>query len=181
MIERLMNIETWRMLLQDDFCRGYITAVTLMLALLLALLILRVICWFVFRVRRCSEMIVRGPDGELVISRDAAAALVDRELRAYPELKSSKLRIFRKGKEYRMVICCAYDGAAGIPALIEAFKQQLFTAFKDTFGVTSLKRIRIVIEKLNSFAPATPATPAAATPEKPETPPAEQPPVADGN
>ena len=35
MIDRLMDIETWRALLQDDFSRGYLTAVSLMLALLL--------------------------------------------------------------------------------------------------------------------------------------------------
>ena len=122
MIDRLTDAETWRALLSDDFSRGYLTAVTLMLALLLALFILRVMCWFAFRVRRCSEIIVCGPDGELAISREAVTALVERELRTYPELRANKLRLYRKGKEYRMVICCAYDGVSGIPSLAEAFK-----------------------------------------------------------
>lgn len=152
MIDRIFDPEAWRQILQSDFNRGYIAALALVLALLLALLILKFLCWLAFRTRRCSEIIVPRRDGDIVISRDAVTIAVSRELKAFPELDVRRIRLFRRGKIYLMTLFCTYNGGSGIPSLADGLKPRLLNALKDTFGIDSLKRIKVVVEKLDETA-----------------------------
>ena len=169
MIDRLFDPRMWQELLRSDFNRGYVAALVLVLALLLAMLILKFLCWLAFRTRRCSEITIPRRDGDIVVSREAVAAAVERELRAFPELNVRKIRLFRRRRAYLMTLCCAYGGGDGVPALADELKPRLLSVLKTTFGIETMKRIKVVIEKLDGSAPEPlkAVTPAERTPPAP--------------
>ena len=151
---QLFQAETWRLLLQSDFNRGYIAALVLFMALFLALMILRLILWFAFfRTHRCSEIVVPRRDGDIVVSRDAVTMAVSRELEAFPELDVRSIRLYRRGKTYLMTLFCIYEGGGGIPALSDELKPRVLDSLKRIFGIVSLKRIKLVVEKMHAPAP----------------------------
>ena len=155
---------TWETLLASDFNRGYLAALALVLALVLALMILKLVWFIAFRTRRASTVTVPHPDGDLVVSRDALAEAVSRELDGYPELQLRKLRLFRRGKYYLLTLLCEFNGADGVPGIASELRTKLRERLKQLFGLESLKSVKIVIEKLSR------PTAGRELPELPETP-----------
>ena len=181
MIHGIFDTEMWRQLLQSDFNRGYIAALVLYMALFIALMILRFLLWLAFRTRSCSEIVVPRRDGEIVVSRDAVTMAVAHELEAFPELDVRKIRLFRRGKEYLMTIFCTYGGGDGIPAVSDGFKPRVLDSLKRTFGIESLKRIKLVVEKMDARAmKQSKPEPASAEPAPAAEIPAAEAPAADG-
>lgn len=138
----------WKTLLESDFNRGYLAALALVLALVVALLILKFIVFLIFRTRRASSVTVKSPDGDIVVSRDALEEAITRELEQYPELYLRKLRMFRRGKEYILALFCEFRGTSGVPDVAERLRPQLKERLKQLFGLEALRSIRIVVEKL---------------------------------
>lgn len=155
---------TWQTLLASDFNRGYLAALMLVLALVLALMILKLLWFIAFRTRRASTVTIPHPDGDIVVSREALAEAVTRELAGYPELRLRKLRLFRRGKNYLLTLLCEFNGADGVPVIASELRTKLKERLKRLFGLESLKSVKIVIEKL-AAAPA-----GRELPELPETP-----------
>lgn len=163
---------TWETLLASDFNRGYLAALALVLALILALMILKLLWFLAFRTRRASTVTIPHPDGDIVVSRDALAEAVTRELAGYPELQLGKLRLFRRGKYYMLTLLCEFNGADGVPDIASELRTKLKARLKQIFGMESLRSVKIVIEKLAG----TPAS--GELPELPEEQPAPPPPGA---
>ncbi len=140
--------KAWKILLESDFNRGYLAALVLVLALVVALLILKFIVFLIFRTRRASSVTVKSPDGDIVVTRDALEEAIDRELELYPELYLRKLRMFRRGKAYMLTLFCEFRGSRGVPDVAGRLRPQLKDKLKQLFGVEALRSIRIVVEKL---------------------------------
>ena len=151
MFDRIFDLETWHQLLQSDFNRGYLAALAIYMALFIALMVLRFLFWLAFRTRGCSEVVVPCRDGDIVVSRDAVTMAVSHELADFPALDVRKIRLFRRGKVYSMTLLCVYGGGeSGIPELAANFKPRIIDSLKSTFGIDSLKRIKVVVEKMDA-------------------------------
>jgi hypothetical protein len=150
--------EWWHALLGNDFNKGFIAALTLVLVLMLVLMLLRGIFFLIFRSRRCRNIEVKRKDGNTMVSREVIASVVERELEAYPALHVVKILLTRKGAEYQLTIYCSYFLAdtSGIPAFCDEFKPKLIAALEKGFGVTSLKKIRLWISESDGTGSAAP-------------------------
>lgn len=169
------DLHAWKTLLESEFNRGYLAALVLVLALVVALLILKFVFFLMFRTRRAANVTVKSPDGDIVVTRDAVCEAVVRELERYPELELRKLRLFRRGKAYLLTLDCEFRGSRGVPEVAERLRSQLREKLKELFGIESLRSIGIVVEKIavpkeaESAAGSDPA-PAAADPDLPPPP-----------
>ena len=134
----------WSSLLGNDFNRGFIAALVLILALIIFLMLFRGILFLIFRARRCSHIIVQRADGNTVVGRDVIAALIERELAAYPAVSSEKIVLTRQGRKYQLTVYCRYllSDQSGLPAFCDEFKPRLIAALEKGFGVTALDKIR---------------------------------------
>lgn len=143
--------ENYRYLWEGDFNRGYICGVALVLLIVLLMLAIRLIVSIAFRTRRCKELTVSVPDGDVVVSLSALADCVMATLRSFPALQVRDVRLYRSGGTYWLELFSAFDasGAMNFPNEISAVKQQIFEALKNTFGIDNVRKIRIRVEELS--------------------------------
>lgn len=139
----------WQALTGNDFNKGFIAALCLILLLMLLLFIIRSVIFLIFRTRRCSFVEVKREDGSTVISRDVISSVVDRELIDYPAVRAEKIVLTRRGQRYQLTIYCSYLLAdqSGIPAFCDEFKPRLKGALEKGFGITSLEKIKLWISE----------------------------------
>ena len=144
----LINIvkdpEWWRTLLGNDFNKGFISALCLVLVLMFTLFLLRGFFFLLFRTRRCRNIEVQRADGNTLVSADVIASVVERELAAYPTVRSEKILLTRRGRRYELTIYCSYllSDQSGIPAFCDEFKPRLTAVLERGFGITRLHKIR---------------------------------------
>lgn len=139
----------WQRLLGNDFARGYMAALSLFIAIFVLVLFVRIALWLCFRTRRCSNVVVPGEGGDIVISRDAVTAVLEAELKAFPQLYVHRIRITRRGKKHFLALYCAFSTkTTSIPALLQEIKPRLQNSLKEVFGIESVKAIRVVIEEM---------------------------------
>jgi len=149
-ITKISDPAMWQRLLSNDFARGYLAALSLFVAIFVLVLLIRIFFWLCFRTRRCSNVVVPGEGGDIVISRDAVTAVLEQELKAYPQLMVHRIRITRRGQKHFLALYCAFSTKAGsIPELLQEIKPRLQDTLKDVFGIKSVKSIRVVIEDMD--------------------------------
>lgn len=148
-IKVLFDPAWWQALAGNDFNKGFIAALCLILLLMLLLFIVRSVIFLIFRTRRCSYVEVKRGDGSTVISRDVISSVVERELVDYPAVKAEKIVLTRRGQRYQLTIYCTYFLAdqSGIPAFCDEFKPKLKGALEKGFGITSLEKIKLWISE----------------------------------
>ena len=168
MMAKFFSLQNWQSLLRSDFNRGYLCALALVAALIVALMILRFVWWLIFRERGCSRLTIRRNDGDIVVSRSAVCAAIDGALASVPALKVRKVRIFRRGGSYSITLLSSFDGTGSVAELVEKLKPLVTGTLHDTFGIDNLRRVKVVIEELDSGEeergaehPAAPAAPPA--------------------
>ncbi len=145
----LMNVEFWRGLTENDFNCGYLAGAGLVLGLLFVLLLVHIFLKLLFRTRRSGTVIVPNPDGDLVISRDAVENAARHVLSSYEQLSVRRIQLYRRGKIYFLTLFCNFSaGEKGLPELSGELKVQLLEMLEKMFGITTLKRVRIQVEKL---------------------------------
>ncbi|MBQ7207938.1 MAG: hypothetical protein IJS01_09095 [Lentisphaeria bacterium] len=160
--------ETVDRILQNDFNCGYVAAILSVVILLLALLFLRLILWLIFRTKRCSTIVVRAENGDLIVTRRAVESVARTEVESFPQIFLRKLLIFRHGKIYSMKLFCRFErGSAGMPEIAADMRQRLTEVMMQQFGIDSLKEITICVERLKETESGPVSTPG------PEEPPAD--------
>ena len=147
---RFFSLQNWQSLLRSDFNRGYLCALALVAALIVALMILRFVWWLIFRERGCSRLTIRRGDGDIVVSRSAVCAAIDGALKTMPALKVRKLRIFRRGSKYSITLLSSFDGTGSVAELVEQVKPLVTGTLRDTFGIDNVRRVKVVIEELEN-------------------------------
>ena len=142
----------WHSLLGSDFNRGFMASLVLILVLILVLMLFRGILFLIFRYRRCSHIIVPRADGNTVVGRDVIAAMVERELAAYPAVISEKIVLTRRGRKYQLTVYCRYllSDQSGLPVFCNEFKPRLTAALEKGFGVNSLEKIRFWVSSADA-------------------------------
>lgn len=149
-ITKISDPAMWQRLLSNDFARGYLAALSLFVAIFVLVLMIRIFFWLCFRTRRCSNVVVPGEGGDIVISRDAVTAVLEEELKAYPQLMVNRIRITRRGRKHFLALYCAFSTKSGsIPELLQEIKPRLQGVLKDVFGIESVKAIRVIIEEMD--------------------------------
>lgn len=134
---------------ENEFNKGYATGVCVVLAVVLLMLIIKIIFKIIFRRRRCNEIIAPSNDGDVSISVTAVEDTVRTELKRYPSVSVSKIRLYRVRKNYMINLLCEYDGKdGGLPQITQKVKFTLSTMFKEFFGVNSIRRINLKFERL---------------------------------
>ena len=171
MMAKFFSLQNWQSLLRSDFNRGYLCALALVAALIVILMILRFVWWLIFRERGCSRLMIRRNDGDIVVSRSAVCAAIDGALVGVPALKVRKVRIFQRGRSYSITLLSSFDGKGSVAELVEKLKPLVTGTLRDTFGIDNLRRVKVVIEELESDEEAIgaehPAAPAAVPPAPP--------------
>ena len=136
-------------ILQSDFNCGYIAAISSVVLLLLAILLLRLILWLIFRTKRCSTVVVPAENGELVVTRSAVETIARGEVESFPQIYLRKLLVYRRGNVYSMKLFCRFErGDAGMPEIAADMRKRLTDAMMSQFGIDSLKDISICVERV---------------------------------
>ena len=150
MMGKFFSLQNWQSLLRSDFNRGYLCALALVAALIVVWMIFRFIWWLIFRERGCSRLTIRRKDGDIVVSRSAVCAAIDEALKSVAALKVRKLRIFRRGSDYSITLLSSFDGTGSVAELVEQLKPLVTGTLRDTFGIDNIRRVKVVIETLES-------------------------------
>ncbi len=152
-ISNWLKPEFWGQLLDNDFNRGYVAAIGLVLLLLLTIIVIRLVLFLIFHKHRCSTVYVRGIDGELAISRNAIESAARQVLLQFTPLEVRRILIYRSGRKYSLRLFCAFSGGGdGLPALAAKLKPQLLDTFRRLFGIDSLTEIRFEVESFDGDA-----------------------------
>ena len=140
----------WQELLSGDFNRGYLSGVLLVLAVVVLLLVIRLVLSFIFRNRRVRSIVVPAADGDVMISRNAVVAAVENMLTGFPELMVDSLKIYRCGRLYSFRLHCRFKSgaSAAFPDVAQKVKETVFSGMQEQFGVSNLRKIRIVLTEL---------------------------------
>ncbi len=149
----LAGMPDWHVIWENDFNRGYVTGVTLVLLVIVAVLVLKIIFRLLFRVRRCREIVVKAPDGDILVAYDALNGAVCAALEDFAALNVRDMKLFRRRSDYFLELFCSYDasGEGHFPDEVKAVKERIFSVLKERFGIASVKRVRIRLENLTGL------------------------------
>ena len=150
MTAKIFSLQNWQSLLRSDFNRGYLCALALVAALIVIMMIVRFVLWLIFRERGCSRLTIRRSDGDIVVSRSAICAAVEGALKDMSALKVRKIRIFERGSRCSITLLSSFDGSGNVAELVEKVKPLVTGTLRDTFGIESIRRVKVVIETLES-------------------------------
>jgi len=148
MFERLFTSKFCNMLCSSDFNRGYVAGVGFVLGLLVLFVVIRLVLALIFRRHRCSQIVVPAPAGDLTISRNVIEGTARNVLRGVGELEVRRIRLYRKGKTYSLLLCCTFfGGGRGVPEIAEGIRTEIRDSLQRLFGITTLERIDFRIEE----------------------------------
>ena len=152
MSQFLTDAAAWRELLSNDFNRGYLTGVALMLVLVLLALLGRIVLGLIFRTRKARAIVVAADDGDVQIAQEAIASALSAMLVDFPELVLDSLKIFRRGKHrYHLLLQCRFHATGKtFPDVAAKAKNAFFQGLEKQFGIDNLRQIRI---ELTSWTP----------------------------
>ena len=147
----LASMPEWRVIFENDFNRGYVTGVALVLLVILAVVVLKIVFRLMFRVRRCREIVVKAPDGDILVAYDALNGAVCAALEDFSALNVRDMKLFRSRGDYFLELFCSYDasGEGHFPDEVKSVKERIFSVLKERFGIASVKR---VLENLTGLA-----------------------------
>lgn len=155
MFNSLCTGEFCKTLLEGDFNRGYLTGAGFVLALLLLCVVVRLILMLVFRRRRCGQIVVPASAGDVTISHNVVEGTARKVLRDICELDVRRIRLYRKGKSYSLLLCCTFFcGGKGIPEIADEIRGEIRETLQQLFGIKTLQRIDIRVEEQSDSSPA---------------------------
>jgi hypothetical protein len=147
-----LSIDMWKAVLSNDFNRGYIAALVLMISIFILLFVLKLFCFIIFRKKRASKVVVPSANGDMIIAHSAVAKTVEISLRAYPELDIEKVKLYTKGKNYFMTIFCGLSVSMkrNLPEISNEIKPLIQKKLADVFGIENIKEIDIIINYIST-------------------------------
>ncbi len=149
------SIPEWRELLNNDFNRGYMLGVSVVLSVILLILLLKIIFALLLRTRRCREVTVRAADGDMLVSYAAIEETLRSAMVRFPAFHISEVKLFRRGKScYFLELFCNFDTSAGraFPQQSAEAKKLIFETLFSTFGIESVRRVKIRLEGVGAGA-----------------------------
>lgn len=148
-LQSFLNCEMVRSVISNDFKCGYVAATAVFLLILLLVMVLKLICFFAFRHQKCSEVVVKTPAGDLVISSKVVSSMIGRLLAAGKRFDDAKVTIRKYGANYRLYIRVSYvEGAQGLPVLLEDIQPQITDLLKQQFGIENVESVTFMVDRL---------------------------------
>jgi hypothetical protein len=94
---------------------------------------------------------VQSGDGTLIVTRKAIESVIRAELAAFSQISVRKLVLYRKGKAYSLKLYCQFarDGV-GMPEIAQQLTPRLKEVMNRLFGIDTMNKIDIIIERLKS-------------------------------
>ena len=152
-LEELFSAELYRELFNNDFNVGYAMGAGLVIGLLILLLVVRVVLRLLFRRHRCGSIVVPDAGGELIISSEAVETAARSVLEDFPELAVHRIRLYRQGKSYQLLLHCAFvGGGKGLPETSGEIRPRLIETLEKMFGIRSLRKVQFRIDALEAGA-----------------------------
>ncbi len=137
---------------KNDFNRGYLCGVGIVLLLILAVLVIKVIFVIAFRSRRCKKIEVLLPDGDLEVSLKALTDSVHAAMSIFSSLRVRDVRLSRSGKKnYGIELRGDLDasGTMGFPEELPLIKHRVLETLQQTFGIKEIRKVRVRVEKVS--------------------------------
>lgn len=146
------TLPDWRTLLSNDFNRGYVLGVGVVLAVVLLILMVKILMAIAFRTRRCREIVVSAPDGDVMVAYEAVKGAITTAVTRFPAFGVRDIKLYRRGKRtYLVELFGSFDasGSAVFPQQAMEIKQTIFGALESIFGIDNVRQIRIHLESLS--------------------------------
>lgn len=154
MFDRFLTGEFCESLFSSDFNRGYLAGVCFVLGLLVLFVIIRLVLKIVFRRRRSAQIVIPTPSGDLTVSRNVIEGTARQVLREIGELEIRRIRLYRQGKNYSLLLCCTFfEGGRGVPEIAEKIRTEIRKTLEKLFGITTLQRIDFRVEERGDAPP----------------------------
>lgn len=149
MFDRYLTAEFYQSLCSNEFNSGYLTGAGSVVGILILLVLIRMVLKILFRRRRCTQIVVSAPTGDLTISRSAVEGTTRQVLSAFGELDIRRIRLYRKGKNYSLLLYCTFfAGGKGVPEISEKIREKIRVTLQTQFGISTLQRIDFRVEEL---------------------------------
>lgn len=134
----------------DTFKDGYICGLTVALAVIAALLLLRIVIAWIFRERRCKGIEVKEADGDLFVSSDAVGEVINSLQKEFEFIHIDKLYLYTRGRRHKVLLHVTFNtDGGGMPEQFARLKQRIKGAMEDVFGITSISKISVHCRKVS--------------------------------
>lgn len=148
-LSQFLNMPAVRSVITNDFKCGYLAATVVFLLIILVLICFKIVLYLLRRNPKCSEVVVKGEDGDLIISAKVISAMVARLLESSGRLEDIKVTVRLRKKNYMVFIKAAYvEAADGMPAVAETYKPQVLELLKQQFGIENVESITFYVDHL---------------------------------
>lgn len=142
-LEWVSELEFIEEMSDNEFCRGVIAGI---IAGVVLLLVLRFILWLCFRKKSCSQIRIDNPSGSVTVNAGAIASVLKHAAAALECLEIIRIRIFRRGRGFDIVIKAKMDPAKGtVPQLLEKLAVIVRDEMKNIFGVEDIRNVKLII------------------------------------
>jgi hypothetical protein len=132
-----------------DFNMGFLSAITVILAILFILLVLRLIVAFVFRTRRCGGVTINGANGDIFISNSAITSLIRSLENEFKFVEIDKVRLYTRNKQQFLNIQIDFDASGGgLPPLSADLQNRALAVLKGVFGIESINKVHITLRNI---------------------------------
>ncbi|MHB9137835.1 MAG: alkaline shock response membrane anchor protein AmaP [Victivallaceae bacterium] len=132
-----------------DFNMGFISAIAVILAILLFLLILRLVIAFVFRTKRCHGVTINGENGDIFISSAAITSLIRSLENDFKFVAIDKVRLYTRNRQQFLNIQIDFDASGGgLPPQSADLQLRVLATLKETFGIESISKVHITLRNI---------------------------------
>lgn len=147
--ELLKHLESW-LPGANEFERGFYSALLLVGAVILLLLVLYCICKLHRRAAGLDGVLLKRDDGDIFVARAALTQAVRHLEPSFPGMEIQKVVLRRRhGADLELGVALIYDESCGsFDALTKNLKERIFRELVGTFGIDTVKSVAIKLVRL---------------------------------
>ena len=146
-LNNLMNINSPEIF---DFQLGYVSGVAVAIAVICAVLLVKIIVYFLFFYpSRSKGVSIPGASGSLFISANAITDLIKSLEEDFKFIEISKVILLDKKKYNDIELHINFDMEGGeLPSIASELQSIILSKLRDTFGIDNIKEININIKRV---------------------------------
>ncbi|QSH41471.1 alkaline shock response membrane anchor protein AmaP [Lentisphaerota bacterium ZTH] len=147
LINKILQFEKVQL---NDFNKGYLAGVAIVLLVILALLVLRIILALIFRKKRCSSIKMKADNGDTCVSRAAITSVVKSLEKEFKFISISRVNLYATKKAQFLDILIDFDASGGgLPPQSDKFKSRVLEAVGEVFGIHTIKKVHLNLRHIN--------------------------------
>ncbi|MCP3965857.1 MAG: alkaline shock response membrane anchor protein AmaP [Lentisphaerae bacterium] len=134
----------------NEFNKGYLTGVAIVVLAILVLLVLRIILALIFRKKRCSSIKIKSDNGDTCVSRAAITSVVKSLEKEFKFINISRVNLYATKKVQFLDVLIDFDASGGgLPPQSDKFKERVLEAVKEVFGIATVRKVHIHLRNIN--------------------------------